>query len=48
MEFLWYDNRRTEAIRALSENRMAGEVVVTGQDADLKLLAREQLRELRP
>jgi len=29
------DNLATEAVRALSENRMAGKVVVTGQDADL-------------
>jgi len=29
------DNLASEAVRALSENRMAGEVVVTGQDADL-------------
>jgi D-xylose transport system substrate-binding protein len=33
--FCGNDNLATEAIRALSENRMAGEVVVTGQDADL-------------
>lgn len=29
------DNLASEAIRALSENRMAGKVVVTGQDAEL-------------
>ncbi|MGB4659885.1 MAG: substrate-binding domain-containing protein [Mobilitalea sp.] len=29
------DNLASEAVRALSENRMAGEVIVTGQDADL-------------
>ncbi len=29
------DNLATEAVRALSENRLAGKVVVTGQDADL-------------
>ncbi len=29
------DNLASEAVRALSENRMAGFVVVTGQDADL-------------
>lgn len=29
------DNLATEAVRALSENRMAGSVIVTGQDADL-------------
>ena len=29
------DNLATQAVRALSENRLAGKVVVTGQDADL-------------
>jgi D-xylose transport system substrate-binding protein len=29
------DNLASQAVRALSENRMAGNVVVTGQDADL-------------
>jgi len=29
------DNLATEAVRALSENRLAGKVIVTGQDADL-------------
>lgn len=29
------DNLATEAVRALSENRLAGSVIVTGQDADL-------------
>lgn len=29
------DNLASEAVRALSENRLAGKVVVTGQDADL-------------
>ncbi|MDF2541750.1 MAG: ABC-type xylose transport system, periplasmic component [Herbinix sp.] len=29
------DNLASEAVRALSENRLAGEAVVTGQDADL-------------
>jgi D-xylose transport system substrate-binding protein len=29
------DNLATEAVRALSENRLAGKVVLTGQDADL-------------
>jgi D-xylose transport system substrate-binding protein len=29
------DNLASQAVRALSENRMAGKVVVTGQDADL-------------
>ncbi len=29
------DNLASEAVKALSENRMAGKVVVTGQDADL-------------
>ena len=33
--FCGNDNLATEAVRALSENRMAGSVVVTGQDADL-------------
>lgn len=29
------DNLASEAVRALSENRLAGKVIVTGQDADL-------------
>ena len=29
------DNLATEAVRALAENRLAGSVIVTGQDADL-------------
>lgn len=29
------DNLATEAVRALSENRLAGKIIVTGQDADL-------------
>ena len=29
------DNLASQAVRALSENRMAGKVIVTGQDADL-------------
>lgn len=29
------DNLASEAVRALSENRLAGKIVVTGQDADL-------------
>lgn len=33
--FCGNDNLATEAVRALSENRMAGNVIVTGQDADL-------------
>ncbi len=33
--FCGNDNLATEAVRALSENRMAGEVIVTGQDAEL-------------
>jgi D-xylose transport system substrate-binding protein len=33
--FCGNDNLATEAVRALSENRMAGNVVVTGQDAEL-------------
>lgn len=33
--FCGNDNLATEAVRALSENRLAGSVVVTGQDADL-------------
>jgi len=33
--FCGNDNLATEAVRALSENRMAGKVVVTGQDAEL-------------
>lgn len=33
--FCGNDNLATEAVRALSENRMAGSVVITGQDADL-------------
>jgi D-xylose transport system substrate-binding protein len=33
--FCGNDNLATEAVRALSENRMAGNVVVTGQDGDL-------------
>jgi len=33
--FCGNDNLATEAVRALSENRMAGSVIVTGQDADL-------------
>ncbi len=33
--FCGNDNLATEAVRALSENRMAGSVVVTGQDAEL-------------
>lgn len=33
--FCGNDNLATEAVRALSENRMAGDVIVTGQDADL-------------
>ncbi len=33
--FCGNDNLATEAVRALSENRMAGNVIVTGQDAEL-------------
>ena len=33
--FCGNDNLATEAVRALSENRMAGDVIVTGQDAEL-------------
>lgn len=33
--FCGNDNLATEAVRALSENRLAGSVIVTGQDADL-------------
>lgn len=33
--FCGNDNLATEAVRALSENRLAGNVIVTGQDADL-------------
>lgn len=33
--FCGNDNLATEAVRALSENRMAGKVIVTGQDAEL-------------
>ena len=33
--FCGNDNLATEAVRALSEKRMAGNVIVTGQDAEL-------------
>lgn len=33
--FCGNDNLATEAVRALSENRLAGKVIVTGQDAEL-------------
>ncbi len=33
--FCGNDNLATEAVRALSENRLAGNVIVTGQDAEL-------------
>ena len=33
--FCGNDNIATEAVRALSENRMAGDIIVTGQDAEL-------------
>lgn len=38
--FCGNDNLATEAVRALSENRMAGSVIVTGQDADLSACQR--------
>lgn len=38
--FCGNDGLATEAVRALSENRMAGNVIVTGQDADLSACQR--------